>query len=119
MDAGLDLELVIPHGKVEESVKLVRAERLRILLQSKENTVMAVLTHVNTLLLKIELVGHDLQNLCKVLNTVWCRFDLRLIDAMGCDDYGASNINLTFFHFSNCLCEDNTDLLSVEEVSVC
>ena len=80
---------------------------------------MAVLTHVNALLLKVELVGHDLQNLCKVLHTIRCRFDLSLIDAMGCDYHGASDINLTFFHFSNCLCEDNTDLLSVEEVSVC
>ena len=80
---------------------------------------MAVLTHVNALLLKVELVGHDLKNLCKVLNTVRCRFDLRLIDAMGRDDNGASDINFTFFHFSNCLCEDNTDLLSVKEVSVC
>ena len=80
---------------------------------------MAVLTHVNALLLKVELVGHDLQNLCKVLNTVRCRFDLRLIDAMGCDDYGASDIDLTLFHFGNGLSEDNTELLSVEQVCVC
>ena len=51
MNAGLDLELVVPHGEIEERVKLVRAESLSILLHSQESAVMAVLTHVNALLL--------------------------------------------------------------------
>ena len=80
---------------------------------------MAVLSHVDALLLKIELVGHDLENLCEVLHTVRIRFDVRLFDSVGCDHDGASDIDLTLFHFSNGLSEDNTDLLSVEEVSVC
>ena len=119
MDAGLDLELVVPHGEIEERVKLVRAESLSILLHSQESAVMAVLTHVDALLLKVKLVSHDLQNLCEVLHTVRSRFDVRLFDSVGCDDDGASDIDLTSLHFGNSLSEDDTDLLSVEEVSVC
>ena len=119
MDAGLDLKLFAPHGEIEESVKLVRAESLSIFLHSQESAVMAVLTHIDALLLKIELVGHDLENLCEVLNTVRIRFDVRLFDSVGCDNDGASDIDLTLFHFGNGLSEDNTDLLSVEQVCVC
>ena len=119
MDAGLDLELVVPHSEIKESVKLIRAESLCILLHSKECAVMAVLSHVDALLLKIELVGHDLQHFSEVLHTVGIRFDVRLFDSMRCDDYRASDINLAFFHFSNCLREDNTEFLGIKEVSVC
>ena len=64
-------------------------------------------------------MGHDLQHLREVLHAVRLRFNGRLFDRMGCDDDGASDIDLTSLHFGNSLSEDNTDLLSVEEVSVC
>ena len=80
MDAGLDLELVVPHGEVEERVELVRAEGLRVLLHPQERAVMAVLSHINALLFKVELMGHDLQHLRKVLHAVGLRFDLGLFD---------------------------------------
>ena len=119
MDAGLDLKLFAPHGEIEESVKLVRAESLSIFLHSQESAVMAVLTHIDALFLKVELVGHNLEYLCEVLHTVRIRFDVRLFDSVWCDDDGASDIDLTSLHFSNSLSEDDTDLLSVKEVSVC
>ena len=80
---------------------------------------MTVLSHVDALLLKVELVGNDLQNLCEVLHTVGSWLNVSLFDGMGCDYEGASDINLTLFHFGNSLSEDNTELLGVEEVSVC
>ena len=53
MDAGLDLELVVPHGEIKECVKLIRAESLRICLLPQEGAVMAVLSHVDALLFKV------------------------------------------------------------------
>ena len=101
MDAGLNLELVVPHSKVKERVKLIRAESLRIMLLPQEGAVMAVLSHVDALLFKVELMGHDLQHLCKVLHAIRLRFNGCLFDRMGRDDDGASYIDLTRFHFSN------------------